>query len=308
MCYNDDMTEQALHTIQQHSMLRPGDHVVVGLSGGADSVALVHVLCSLREAWQLTLTAAHVNHNLRGEQSQADEQFCRNLCAQWQVPLRVHQAQFERFTEAAGREARYAFFSQLGGDKLALAHTLSDRMETFLLNIARGTTLRGLCSIPPVREKIIRPLIDCTRAQVEEYCVAHDLEYRMDESNDDLRYRRNHVRHEILPQLGWSPDHMRRMFAALEQDEDYLVEQALQPIDFLQAPAPLKNRALRNMLERAGRDVTQVRMQELEKQLRSPKFTKKLRGIQKQGLANAENCDTIDCDVLQSTRGRERVD
>ena len=300
------MIEQALHTIEQHSMLRPGDHVVVGLSGGADSVALLHMLCSLRDELQLTITAAHVNHNLRGEQSQGDEQFCRERCEQWQVPLQVHQAQFEKFTEAAGRDARYAFFAQLGGDKLALAHTLSDRMETFLLNIARGTTLRGLCSIPPTRDKIIRPLIDCTRAQVEEYCAAHSLTYRVDESNADLQYRRNHVRHEILPQLGWNPDHMRRMFAALEQDEAHLTERALQPGDFLQAPAPLKNRALRHLLERAGRDVTQVRMQELEKQLRSPKFTKKLRGIQKQGLANAENYDTIDCDVLQSSRRKRR--
>lgn len=301
------MTEQATHTINNHGMLRPGDHVLVGLSGGADSVALLHLLCNLRERWQLTLTVAHVNHNLRGEQSQGDEQFCRDLCEQWQVPLHVHQAHFEKFSEAAGREVRYAFFAQLGGDKLALAHTLSDRMETFLLNIARGTTLRGLCSIPPTRDKMIRPLIDCTRAQVEKYCAAQGLDYRMDESNTDLQYRRNHVRHEILPTLGWNPDHMRRMFAALQEDEDYLTERALQPGDFLQAPTSLKNRALRHLLEQAGRDVTQVRMQELEKQLRSPKFTKKLRVIHKQGLANAAIYDTIDCDVLQSTRGRERV-
>jgi len=298
------MTEQAMQTIEYHRMLFPGSHIIVGLSGGADSVALLHVLCSLRDELQLTLAAAHINHNLRGERSQEDEQFCRTLCEQWQVPLHVHQAQFDKFTEAAGREARYAFFAQLGGDKLALAHTLSDRMETFLLNIARGATLRGLCSIPPTRDNIIRPLIDCTRAQVEEYCAAHGLDYRVDESNADLQYRRNHVRHEILPQLGWNTDHMRRMFAALQEDEDYLTTQALQPGDFLQTPAPLKNRALRFLLERAGRDVTQVRMQELEKQLRSPKFTKKLRGMQKQGLANAANCDTIECDVLHSTRRR----
>ncbi|MCL2195600.1 MAG: tRNA(Ile)-lysidine synthetase, partial [Oscillospiraceae bacterium] len=110
-----NMLTQATHTIDHHGMFAPGDHVVVGLSGGADSVALLHLLCSLREPWQLTLTAAHVNHNLRGEQSQQDEQFCRALCEQWQVPLQVHQAQFARFTEAAGREVRYAFFAQLGG-------------------------------------------------------------------------------------------------------------------------------------------------------------------------------------------------
>jgi len=294
------------------AMLSPGDHVVIGLSGGADSVALLHWLCAMREELAIVLTAAHINHGLRGAQSDADEQFCRDLCAKWQVPLQIKHVKFEKFTEDAGRNARYAFFASFGGGKIALAHTLSDRAETFLLNIARGTTLRGLCSIPPRRQlqianckleiEIIRPLIDCTREQVEQYCEEHALDYCTDSTNKDNTYRRNYVRNEVLPLLAWNPEHLRRMFAALELDEIYLQEQAVQLDDVLQAPLPLKHRALRKMLADAGREPSQARMQELEKQLSSPKFTKRLRQIHKHGLANSKSCDTIECDVLKSLR------
>ena len=296
------LPQQARLSLQQHNMLSPGDHVVVGLSGGADSVALLHWLCGLRDELRLALTAAHVNHGLRGEESDADEAFCRKICVRWQVPIEVRRVEFAKFTEEAGRDARYAFFASLGGGRVALAHTLSDRAETFLLNVARGTSLRGLCSIPPVRGRIIRPLIDCTRAQVEGYCAAQGLEYRRDSTNEDNAYRRNYLRNEVLPKLGWNPEQLRRMFAALEADEAYLAEQAAELDDILAAPAALKNRALRQMLECAGREPTQARMRELEKQISSPKFTKKLRCIHKQGLASSATYDTIECDVLKSLR------
>jgi len=298
----ETLTQQAQQTLQHYKMLRPGDHVVVGLSGGADSVALLHWLCSVRGEFQLRFTAVHVNHGLRGEESEQDEAFCRQLCEQWQLPLQVKRVAFASFTEEAGRNARYAFFESIGGSRIALAHTLSDRAETFLLNVARGTALRGLCSIPPVRGQIIRPLIDCTREQVEDYCAAHGLGYRTDSTNTDTSYRRNYIRSEVLPLLHWQPEHLRRMFAALEADEAYLSEQAGRLEDVLAAPEPLKNRALRMMLATAGREPTQARMHELEKQISSPKFTKKLRVIHKHGLANAEGYDTIECDVLKSLR------
>jgi len=268
------LSGQAQLTTQHHSMLSPGDYIIVGLSGGADSVALLHWLCSIREELKLNLTAAHVNHGLRGQESDDDEAFCRALCEQWQVPIEVKRANFMRFTEEAGRNLRYNFFTELAAiapkaTKIALAHTLSDRVETFLLNIARGTALRGLCSIPPVRQNIVRPLIDCTRTQIEGHCAAHGLDYRIDSTNSDNTYKRNYIRNEVVPRLNWEPGQLRRMFRALEADEAYLAQQAQALEDILSAPEPLKNRALRQRLAEQGREPSLARLKELEKQMRA---------------------------------------
>ena len=314
------MNTQARETIRHYSMLSPGDTIVAGLSGGADSVALLHWLCSLREEYALDLCAAHLNHGLRGEESDGDEAFCRALCGQLGVPLYVRRVELSGLAsgvEEAGRSARYAFFGEFDR-KIALAHTLSDRMETFLMNAGRGSALRGLCSIPPVRYPlshaahdsepiIIRPLIECTRAQIEQYCAENHLAYRTDSTNADPVYRRNFIRHAIMPLLAWEPGPLRRMFRSLEADEAYLSGQAKNEA--------VKGRVLREMLEQQGREPSQSRMRELEKQMHAPpagaacgppavmkawriepldeNFTKNSLKTSKEGLANCLDCDTI---------------
>ncbi|MCL1952051.1 MAG: tRNA lysidine(34) synthetase TilS [Oscillospiraceae bacterium] len=318
---------QALETIRHYSMLRPGDAVVAGLSGGADSVALLHWLCSLREEHGLDLCAAHLNHGLRGQESDEDEAFSRALCEAWGVPLHAKKIDLSSLAsgiEEVGRNARYAFFAGFER-KIALAHTLSDRMETFLMNAGRGSALRGLCSIPPVRGQIIRPLIECTRAQVEQYCADNNLSFRTDSTNSDTGYRRNYFRYEVLPLLAWEPEPLRRMFRSLEADEAYLASQAkAYKGDIQAAPEAIKGRLLREMLVQEGREPSQSRMKELEKQLHvrpvgaaskppeikktlhiaylDENFIKNLPKIPKEGLANCLDCDTIIGGVVAGRR------
>lgn len=177
------MRNKALLTVEQYQMLPAGSRVTVALSGGADSVALLHFLCSLRQERRLTIKACHINHLLREEESERDEAFVRKLCRKWQVPLRVFREDVAagaknagESVELFGRQVRYrCLFQAADGGLVATAHTLSDRAETTFLNLLRGTGLKGLCSIPPVQGTVIRPLIRCTREEIEAYCRENGL-------------------------------------------------------------------------------------------------------------------------------------
>ena len=185
--------------------------VVVAVSGGADSMTLLHALAALREEKALSLLAAHVHHGLRGEQADADEAFVREQCEAMDVPLAVLHADVAREAlrgegiEAAGRRIRYDFFRRLAQQKgysfIATAHTADDNLETVLLHLTRGSSLHGLCGIPPIDGMLIRPLLSCTRAQIEAYCAAHHLSYVTDATNADVSYSRNRVRALVVPQL-----------------------------------------------------------------------------------------------------------
>lgn len=229
------MNHKVLRAMEQYSMVRPGDLVVVGVSGGADSVALLHFLWENRKAMQIRLTACHVNHNLRGEESDRDELFVRRLCAGWDIELAVFSAQVAREAEktgesieAYGRRSRYRFFEEAAGEtgRIATAHTGSDTAETMLFHMARGTGLKGLCGIPPVRGRIIRPLILCSREEIEAYCREHNLTYVTDSSNFSDEYSRNRIRHQIMPCLQeLNPNaagSMAELALLLRKDADYL--------------------------------------------------------------------------------------
>lgn len=205
------MKTKALAAIRAYSMLEQGDLVCAAVSGGADSVALLHFLRTLRQAGGISLTACHLNHSLRGEEADRDEAFVRALCRRWQVPLTVERldvaalARQQRISEeTAGRQARYALFERLHretGCKVATAHTLSDNMETLLFRMARGTGLHGMRGIPPVRGYLCRPLIYCTRREVEGYCAGQGLVYVQDSTNLLPGYTRNRIRLELIPQF-----------------------------------------------------------------------------------------------------------
>ena len=217
-------------------------HVLTALSGGADSMCLLYLLYSLREEFDFTLEAAHVNHGLRGAESDRDEAFVRAECDKLGVPLhilRVDVADEARRTgegiEECGRRVRYAFFDSVAKGEIATAHTCNDNAETVLQHLARGSGLRGLCGIAPMRDNIIRPLIACTRDQVEAYCRKHNISYVTDSSNLSDVYSRNRIRHSVLPTLGElypaATQSIGRCASLLRQDADYLDTRALELLE-----------------------------------------------------------------------------
>lgn len=204
---------KALAAIRREQMLPPDTAVVVGLSGGADSVALLHLLLSLREELSLSaVTALHVNHGLRGEEALRDQRFVEQLCGRLGVPLTVCACDVAALAaeqrvgvEEAGRAVRYQKLEQAAAafplGRIATAHTASDNVETLLLHLCRGSGLHGLSGIPPVRGRIVRPLIDCTREEIEAYCAENGLTYVTDSTNADPSYARNRIRQLVVPQL-----------------------------------------------------------------------------------------------------------
>ncbi|WP_343252258.1 tRNA lysidine(34) synthetase TilS [Ligaoa zhengdingensis] len=235
------MKDKVLAAIRQYGMIPPGACVLVGVSGGADSVALLHFLQRSGEQFGCTVVAAHVNHGLRGEESDRDERFVRALCERLGVELAVTHLQnlaagakeSGQCLEEAARDARYRFLEEEArkrGAQIATAHTMDDSIETTLFHLARGTGLRGLRGIPPVRGKIVRPLITCTRREIEAYCAENGLDYVTDSSNLSDSYARNRIRHTVLPPLREVHPGLDsvypRMAARLAADEDYLGQAA----------------------------------------------------------------------------------
>ena len=194
-------------------MFHPGDTVVVAVSGGADSVTLLHVLRSLHE-YRLSLIVAHLNHLLRCEESDADEQFVSTIAAEYGVPYVVERFAVDEFArreglslEEAGRLARYRFFDEVaakyGAAAVALAHHADDQAETVLMRLLRGSAATGLCGMLPKSAggRYVRPLLQVTRNQIQNYLSEHGLAFRTDSSNSDLSFLRNRIRHELLPIL-----------------------------------------------------------------------------------------------------------
>ena len=199
--------EKIRSTAEKYNMLRKGDTVVCGLSGGADSVCLLLALRELADNMGFSLEAIHINHCLRGEESDGDEQFCRELCRRIDIPLTVVSCNVREYAaknrlscEEAAREMRYeAFRCHTEEKKLATAHNADDNLETMLLNIIRGTGLKGISGIPPVRDNIIRPLIAVSRTEIEEYLHNIGQDFVTDSSNLTDDYTRNKIRHNIIP-------------------------------------------------------------------------------------------------------------
>lgn len=222
------MLNKLLTQIRDHRMVQPGDTVICAVSGGADSVALLFALYLLREKLQIRLEAAHFNHGLRGEESQRDEAFVRSLCDRYDIPLHVGSGQVvsgKKGLEAAARDARYAFFRTLPG-KIATAHTADDNAETVLMHLVRGTGLKGLGAIAPVRDNLIRPMLLVTRQQVLEFLREYHLSYVEDSSNGTDDFLRNRLRHHVMPLLKQEnpclAQNLSRMAMRLRQDEEAL--------------------------------------------------------------------------------------
>lgn len=207
------LIKKVLETIKKYNMLKKGEKVIVGVSGGPDSMCLLHLLTEIRGEFDLNLVAAHVNHSIRGQDADDDAEYVRNFCmendiefAYIKVDVRKIAAEGNSSEETAGRDVRYQFFEKLkrdfNADKIAIAHNLNDQAETVLMRILRGTGLEGLAGIKPVRDKVyIRPLLFCSRGEIEEYCRIHNLHPRMDKTNYESVYIRNKVRLELIPYI-----------------------------------------------------------------------------------------------------------
>ena len=257
------MLNNLLAMIRRYDMLQPGDRVVCALSGGADSVALLFGLYLLKEKLQIRLEAAHFNHQLRGEESDRDEAFARELCDRYDIPIHVGTAKIvagKKGLEAAAREARYAFFDTLPG-KIATAHTADDNAETVLMRLVRGTGLKGLGGIHPVRGRIIRPMLLVTRRQVEDFLQEYCLSHVEDSSNATDDFLRNRIRRHIIPalreenpQLGRNLSAMalrlRLDEAALTPDTDYSAGVSVP--ETLALPEAVRSRILEGFLADCG--------------------------------------------------------
>ena len=206
----DNTLKIVYDTISEQGVIKKGSHVTAALSGGADSVCLLMMLCELKDTIGFALSAVHINHMIRGEESDRDENFCRELCDKNNILLNVFREDIPEQVKTSGksleetaREVRYKRFSECAGQSgiIATAHTLSDNAETVLLNLIRGTGLKGLCGIPQIRGNIVRPLINITREQVEGYLQSRGQTYVTDSTNLSDDYTRNKIRHFIIPQM-----------------------------------------------------------------------------------------------------------
>lgn len=208
------MLQKIADTIAAHQMLKNCCNLIVGISGGADSVCLLSVLSAYvkQNHLPIQLIAAHVNHGLRGEAADADEAQVVQLCSQWQIPLHIKHCNVDLLAKAqgisvemAGRNVRYAFFQELADTlpncKIAVAHNRDDRAETILWNVIRGTGLDGLKGIPYVRDNVIRPLLDVSKEEIRDYCKAYNLPVCEDASNWETVYSRNKIRLELIPYM-----------------------------------------------------------------------------------------------------------
>ena len=234
-----DLIDRTLKTIRENNMFDKGDKVIVAVSGGPDSISLLHVLYKLREKLDISLYVAHINHGLRGTESDKDEEYVKKFCEILNIEFESKKVDINEISrlrnissESAGREVRYEFFKELmkkfSAQKVAIAHNANDQAETILMRIMRGTGMDGLIGIRPVRDNIfVRPLINTTREEIEEYCSKNNLNPRIDKTNLEAIYSRNKVRLQLIPyiQENFNKDIIQvlnRLSYTIKVDNDYL--------------------------------------------------------------------------------------
>lgn len=301
MIASNKLIDTMLLTIRRFRMPETGDKVIVAVSGGPDSVALLHALYSLREELGITLHVAHLNHSFRGEESDEDAEYVRALADGFGLAHTIEKIDVPQIAktlrlsdEEAARAVRYDFLervaSDVGADRIAVGHTADDQVETVLLNFLRGSGIDGLSGMPPVRGKIIRPLIGVRRSEVEEYVHLHGLHPRIDASNLLATYTRNRVRLELLPLLRreYNPDvdsAILRLAELSREDSAYLSmesDQALRRItvgredgslsldanELLPYPLAVRRRVIRDAVRTVRGELTDIGFAHVEELLR----------------------------------------
>lgn len=234
---------KVIDTVEKYRLFEGVKSVAVGVSGGADSMCLLHVLSSLKDKYGIIIKAVHVNHNLRGGEALRDERLVREYCSENGIELDVYSVDVASLsdelgmgTEECGRKVRYECFEKSECDAVAVAHSLSDSIETTVYNLLRGTGTKGLCGIPVKREpNIIRPLICCTREEIEDYCAKKSIPYVNDSTNLTDDYTRNYIRHNVIPsfpQINSSFEkNILRTSDILREENDFIEKSAIELID-----------------------------------------------------------------------------
>ena len=237
------MIDKVKQFIIDNELIQNNDKILIALSGGPDSVCLLSILYELKEKFNIKLAAAHVNHMLRGEEADKDEEYAKELCNKLNIEFYSKKIDIDKIAneknishEMAGRDERYKFFFELskvnGYNKIAVAHNSNDQAETIIMNIMRGSGIEGLCGIRSKRENgIIRPILCLSRKEIEEYCEKYNLNPRIDKTNLENIYRRNKVRLDILPYMkeNFNKDiinTINRMAKLIQVDNDFLEKES----------------------------------------------------------------------------------
>lgn len=285
------MLEKVNQTIINYQMIEANDSILVGVSGGVDSVVLLDILVKLRPVYNLTIFVAHLNHGLRGKVADEDEAFVVNLAEKYNVKVYTKKEDMLAYADAnkisseeAGRVLRYAFFDEImqreNIQKIAIAHNKNDQAETILMRIMRGTGLDGIVGIKPVNGRIIRPLLFCSRAEIEAFESTEKLNHREDDTNKENIYTRNTIRNQLIPQLEnlYNPnlvEGLSRMGQLLADDLEIIenqLEEILQKIAFqrqekmvsfnrrvfLDLSLGLKRRVLRHAIQSIQGDLVNI--------------------------------------------------
>ncbi len=210
MKHQKTIEQNVINFIKRQNLIFDAKKIIIALSGGADSVFALRFFYKFKKKYKLKIFAVHVNHNLRGKESDNDEEFCRKLCLNLDIEffaVNVNVKQFAKSnklsTEEAARILRYneleKFAENINADFIVTAHNMNDNTETILLNIFNGTGLNGVSGIPPVRGKIIRPFLNVTKEEIKNYLDTNAIEYREDSSNKNMEFKRNYLRNKIIP-------------------------------------------------------------------------------------------------------------
>ncbi len=234
--------DKVIQTIQKNKLIEKGDKIVLGVSGGPDSMAMLNILNEIKEDMKIEIFVAHINHMIR-EEAIDDEKYVQNYCAKHNIEFYAKRINVKEIannnkigTEEAGRNVRYAFFEEIknktNSNKIAIAHNKNDKIETIIMNLLRGSGLSGLKGIEPIRDnKYIRPLIDCERDEIENYCKENSLNPRIDKTNLENDYTRNKIRNIVIPYIKqeFNPniiETINRLSCVATDESDFIEKQA----------------------------------------------------------------------------------
>lgn len=236
------MIDKFLSTVNKYNMLSEGDRVLLAVSGGADSAVMLSLFIEIMQTLSLTLEVAHIEHGIRGEASVNDAEFVKQMCDKYGIRFSVLCINAPKEAKSAGmsveaysRKRRYEFFDTFDADKIATAHNADDNAETLLFRLARGSGLKGAASIPPVRGKIIRPLIECSGEEIRVYAAENGIEYRVDSTNAENAYTRNYIRNIVVPSLRTvntaASAHINEFISDTAEDNDFLSKTAQKALE-----------------------------------------------------------------------------
>jgi len=235
------MKNKVIDTIKKFNLIQSGDKIVLGVSGGPDSISMLNILNEIKEQFKFEIYVAHINHMIR-EEAEDDEIYVQNYCKKNNIEFYVKRIDVQQFantnkigTEEAGRNIRYEFFEEVmqevGANKIGIAHNKNDKIETIIMNLIRGSGISGLKGIEPIRDnKYIRPLIECERQEIEQYCEKNNLNPRIDKTNFENDYTRNKIRNIVIPyiQKEFNPNiiqTMDRLSQVATEESDYINKQ-----------------------------------------------------------------------------------